>query len=444
MMSGNFSAVPIFGEGASEERGERARMSSFVGALAVVDLIKTTLGPKGMDKILTSMSHPDEVSVTNDGATILKSLYLNNPAAKVLVDISKAQDDEVGDGTTSVCVLAGELLREAELLLAKKIHPQTIIQGWKLAREVAIQALLASAIDIPPGSDKAREYLIRIAKTTLSSKILKHENDHFANIAVDAVLRLGSSGNLEHIHVIKKLGGTLRDSYLDDGFLLEKKFGVNQPKRLENAKIMISNTAMDTDKIKIFGSKVRVDSTQKLAEIEEAERKRMFQKCQKIIDHGINCFINRQLIYNLPEQYFGERGVLSIEHADFDGIERLAAVTGAEITSTFDHPDKVRLGSCKLIEEVFIGEDKLIKFSGLPQSAACTIILRGANNSLLDEAERSLHDALCVLVQAVKEHKAVYGAGCSEMIMAKAVEELAAKTPGKKAYALDGFARTLR
>lgn len=232
--------------------------------------------------------------------------------------------------------------------------------------------------------------------------------------------------------------------FLAEGYILEKKIGVGQPKRLENPKILISNTAMDSDKIKIWGARVKVESPAELAAIEAAERERMFEKCQKIIAHGINCFINRQLIYNLPEQYFADRGVMSIEHADFAGIERLALVLGAEFVSTFDTPEKVKLGTCKVIEEIMIGEDKMIKFSGVPLGEACTIVLRGSTQQLLDEAERSLHDALCVLSQAVKEPKTVLGGGCSEMLMAKAVEDLAVQTPGKKALALTTFAKALR
>jgi len=436
--------VQILESEGSEERGENARLSSFVGAVAICDLVKTTLGPKGMDKILQSTGREQSVTVTNDGATILKSIHLDNPAAKILVEIAKAQDDEVGDGTTSVTVLAGELLREAEKLVAQKIHPQTIIEGWRLAVSSARKALTDAARNHSDNPEQFKNDLLKVAKTTLSSKLLSQEKEFFGQLCVDAVLRLKGSTNLDSIHIIKKTGGSLRDSYLEEGFILEKKIGVGQPKRLENPKILIANTPMDTDKIKIFGSKIRVDSTAKLAEIEETEKKKMLQKCQKIVDHGINCFINRQLIYNLPEQFFAEKGVMAIEHADFEGIERLALVTGAEIVSTFEHPELVRLGSCKLIEEVMIGEDKVIRFSGVPVGEACTIVLRGATSQMLDEAERSIHDALCVLSQMVKETRIVFGGGCSEMLMAKAVEEAATLTPGKKALALEAFARALR
>ncbi|KAG8137869.1 hypothetical protein E2320_003808 [Naja naja] len=427
MAAMSLAPVNIFKAGADEEKAETARLSSFVGAIAIGDLVKSTLGPKGMDKILLTTGREGTVTVTNDGATILKSIGIDNPAAKVLVDMSKVQDDEVGDGTTSVTVLAAELLREAELLIARKIHPQTIIAGWREATRAAREALVKSAVDNGKNEAKFHKDLMNIAETTLSSKLLTHHKDHFAKLAVDAVLRLKGSGNLEAIHVIKKLGGSLIDSYLDEGFLLDKKIGVNQPKRIENAKILIANTGMDTDKIKIFGSRVRVDSTAKVAEIEQAEKEKMKEK----------------LIYNYPEQMFAAAGVMAIEHADFAGVERLALVTGGEIASTFDHPELVKLGSCKLIEEVMIGEDKLIHFSGVAMGEACTIVLRGATQQIIDEAERSLHDALCVLAQTVKDTRTVYGGGCSEMLMANAVWELAKRTPGKESLAMESFAKAL-
>lgn len=201
--------------------------------------------------------------------------------------------------------------------------------------------------------------LFNIARTTLSSKVLSADKDYFANLAVDAVLRLKGSTNLENIQIIKKVGGKLTDSYLDEGFILDKRIGTNCPKRLEKAKILIANTSMDTDKIKVFGARVRVEGTNKLAEMERAEREKMKAKVERIKSHGVNCFINRQLIYNYPESLLAEAGIVSIEHADFEGVERLALVTGGEIASTFERPDLVKLGQCDLIEEVMIGEDRV-------------------------------------------------------------------------------------
>lgn len=439
----SFNPTQIFQQDVTEEKGENARLSAFVGAIAVGDLVKSTLGPKGMDKILQSAS-TGEIMVTNDGATILKAIALDNAAAKVLVNISKVQDDEVGDGTTSVTVLAAELLREAEKLVDKKIHPQTIIEGYRIASHAALSALENSAVDHSSSEAEFRKDLLAIARTTLSSKVLSTDRSHFATLACDAVLRLKGSADLSHIQIIKKAGGKLSDSYLDEGFILDKKIGVNQPKRLEKAKILVANTSMDTDKIKIFGARVKVGSTGKLAELEKAEKDKMKAKVEKIKAHGINCFINRQLIYNWPEQLFADAGIMSIEHADFDGIERLALVTGGEITSTFDHAEQVKLGQCDLIEEVIIGEDTLIKFSGVAAGEACTIVLRGATEQLLDEADRSLHDALAVLSQTVREPRTTLGGGCAEMVMARAVDVAALKVDGKKQIAVQAFSTALR
>lgn len=397
-----------------------------------------------MDKILVSYGRSaGSVEVTNDGATILKSVGVDNPAAKILVDMSRVQDDEVGDGTTSVTVLASELLREAEKLIDLKIHPQTIIAGWRRAADVAREALTNSTQDHSADNEVFKEDLMNIARTTLSSKILSQHKEYFSKLAVDAVLRLKGSGELTAIQLIKKSGGCLEDSFLDEGFLLDKKPGVHQPQRIENAKILIANTPMDTDKIKVFGSHIKVDSMAKIADLEMAEKEKMKDKVNKIVNHKCNVFINRQLIYNYPEQLFADAGVMAIEHADFDGIERLALVTGGEIVSTFENPELTRLGTCDLIEQVMIGEDTLLRFSGVKLGEACTIVIRGATQQIIDEAERSLHDALCVLAATVKESRIVYGGGCTESLMACAVLKVAAETPGKEAIAMEAYARAL-
>ncbi|ENN76400.1 hypothetical protein YQE_07061, partial [Dendroctonus ponderosae] len=440
----SLNPVRVLSENAEEERGEIARLSSFVGAIAIGDLVKSTLGPKGMDKILVSSGrNAGSVEVTNDGATILKSVGVDNPAAKVLVELSKVQDDEVGDGTTSVTVLASELLKEAEKLIDQKIHPQIIISGWRMALDIARRALSEAADDNSADSEKFRIDLMNIARTTLSSKILSQHKEHFAKLAVEAVLRLKGSGSLQAIQIIKKTGGTLEESFLEEGFLLDKKPGVHQPKKVENAKILIANTPMDTDKIKVFGSTIKVDSMAKIAELEVAEKEKMKDKVNKILSHNVNVFINRQLIYNYPEQLFADAGIMAIEHADFDGIERLALVTGGEIVSTFDDPTAVKLGTCDLIEQVMIGEDTLLRFSGVALGEACSIVIRGATHQIIEEAERSLHDALCVLTSTVREPRVVYGGGCSEALMSVAITKAAVDCPGQEALAMDSFARAL-
>merc|ERR1712072_1149125 len=291
---------------------------------------------------------------------------------------------------------------------------------------------------------KFREDLMKIAKTTLSSKLLKHEKDHYATLAVDAVLRLAGKPNLDYIQVIKKPGGSLKDSFLEEGFILEKRISVGHKKTLENCNILVANCQMDTDKIKIYGARVKVDSFEAVQEIENAEKDKMKAKVDKIASHGRNVFINRQLIYNYPEQLYKERNIMAIEHSDFDGTERLAAVLGSDIISTFDNPEETKLGSCQKIEEIMIGEDKVIKFSGCSQNEACTIVLRGASTHILEEAERSLHDALAVLYQTVQETRVVYGGGATEMAMAAAVLEKMANVDGKESIAMEQFAKALQ
>ena len=325
-------------------------------------------------------------------------------------------------------------MREAEKLIRQKIHPQHIIKGWRLAKDVALNKLRSISFDNSKDPELFKNDLLNIARTTLSSKLLNQDKEHFANIAVDAVMRLKGSNNLDYIQIIKKAGGSIKDSYLDEGFILEKSITVGCPHKLQNARIMVANTPMDYDKIKIYGTRVRVESFEKVAEIEAAEKEKMREKIDKIMEFKPDVFINRQLIYNYPEQLFADKGVMVIEHADFEGMERIAAAVGAEILSTFDCPDRADkvLGFTAQIEEVMIGEDKVIKFSGCKSGEACTIVLRGSSTHLLDEAERSLHDALCVLTTCLKNSRVVYGGGNSELQMASVCEELAKKTKGKQ------------
>ncbi|KAL7068586.1 putative T-complex protein 1 beta subunit [Cryptosporidium serpentis] len=442
------SVIPkIMDEGAQESKGEMAHMQSIIGAIALGDLLKTTFGPKGMDKILQPIKEGPIDSnpiITNDGATILKSISIDNPAAKILVDVSRQQDIRCGDGTTGVVILAAELLKQADKLLEQRIHPQVIISGYHLALQEARKALELNSFDNSSNKAVFEQDLLNIAKTTLSSKLLTHEKSHFAQLALNAVLRLGVKPNLDYIQIIKKIGGSLQDSFLEDGFILEKKIGVGQPKKMTDCKILVANTSMDTDKIKIYGARVAVDSMEAVQAIEQAEKQKMYNKVQKILNHGCNVFINRQLIYNYPDQLFKDAGIIAIEHADFEGVERLSAVLDADIASTFDNPERTKLGYCKALDTIMIGEDELIRFSGCSKNEACTIILRGASSHILDEAERSLHDALAVLSQTIQDCRVVYGGGCSEVMMSVAVDNLAKIVEGKKSLAIEAFSCALR
>lgn len=279
--------------GAMEQKGKEARLNSFFGAYSLADIVKTTMGPKGMDKILRPMDQKSKLIITNDGATILSHMLVDNPSARILIDISKTQDQEVGDGTTTVCVLAGELLRQAEKLFIQKIHPLIIIEGWREAKDVALETLRKISRKSTATEDDFKEELMKIARTTISSKLLNYEKEHFAILAVNAILRLKKGGSLDHIHIIKKIGGNLKDSYLEEGFLLEKEISTGTPNFRQNAKILLANTPMDYDKIKIFGTRVKTDSMDKLAEIEQAEKEKMKRKVEKILAYKPDIFINR-------------------------------------------------------------------------------------------------------------------------------------------------------
>ena len=362
--------------------------------MAIGDVVKSTLGPKGMNKILQSGS-TGEISVTNDGATILKSIQLDNAAAKILVNISKVQDDEVGDGTTSVCVLASELLREAEKLVASKIHPQTIVEGYRIASKAALESLEQSAIDNGYAIlSYPHRFLTNVAKCG-QGKVQTRSDQHCTNHHFLQGTRTGQailcrtrrrrcppvtridgprshSNNQKSWWQAARLVPRLWVHPRQDHFhqLPEATRKCQNPHR-EHLCVLLSFTfvcshshtayfiAMDTDKIKVFGARVRVDGTGKLAELERAEKEKMKAKVAQIAAHGVNVFVNRQLVYNYPEQLLAESGVMVIEHADFEGVERLSLVTGGEIVSTFDAPEKVKLGRCDLIEEVMIGEDKV-------------------------------------------------------------------------------------
>ena len=416
--------------------------SLFYETKKVVNFLKSTLGPRGMDKLLLSKS--GDIKITNDGATILKNAFYNSVVKNILNNLTIAHDNEIGDGTTSICCLVGELVSEAERLIKNQIHPQIIIEGYRLAAKHALSMLNFAVFDRSEDVEQFCDNLLNMARTTLCSKIVFPVREHFARLVVEAILKLKGSTDINHIKIIKKFGGSLRDSFLEEGFILENKIGSGQPKRIENARILIANTSLDSDKIKIYGAKIKVSALSKLAKIEIAEQKRALDKCKKIVAHNINVFINRQLIYNRQESFFTDHGVISIEHADFEGTERLALVTGAEIVSTFDEPSKIKIGNCKIVEEIIIGDEIMVRFGKCSNANACTLILRGSNQQLLDEAERSIHDALCVLSQAIRDTRMVWGGGSLDTFLSLNLEKFAKKFIGKISLVISAFSKSIQ
>nr|UXY87241.1 nucleolar protein [Cryptomonas sp.] len=408
----------------------------------VISFLKTTLGPRGMDKLLISKS--GEIKVTNDGATILKNITSNSVVKNILCDLTNAHDNEIGDGTTSICCFVGELIEEAEKLIQIQVHPQIIIKGYRLAAREALSILNLEYFDHSLDARLFCEDLLNMARTTLCSKVVYPVREHFARLAVEAVLKLKGSTDINHIKIMKKFGGTLRDSFIEDGLILESKIGTSQPKRIENARILIANTSLDSDKVKIYGTRIKVSALSKLAKIEIADQKRVLDKCKKIISHKINVFVNRQLIYNRQESFLTNHGIISIEHADFEGTEHLALVTGAEIVSTFDEPSKVKIGHCKIVEEIIVGDETMVRFGGCSSANACTLVLRGSNQQLLDEAERSIHDTLCVLSQSIRDPRFVWGGGSLDTRLSLLLEKFSKNFLGKISLAILAFSRAIQ
>jgi T-complex protein 1 subunit beta len=408
----------------------------------ITNFLKTSLGPKSKDKIL--IDDKGNIKITNDGATILKSIKYDSIASIILRDACSVQDNEIGDGTTSICCLINELVFEAQHLLKIGIHLQTILKGYKLSANLALKIIKQNCFSYSNNLKAFLADLLDITRTSLNSKIIFSNREHFSRIAVKAVLNLKGSTDIDRIQILGEVGGTLRDSFLEEGFIIEKKISSGHFKRIIGAKILIANTSLDSDKIKIHGTKIKVKNLSKLAKIEVREQKKILDKCKKIISHGVNVLINRQLIYNFPERFLNENGVLTIEHADFEGIERLALVTGAEIVSTFDEPEKVKLGRCEIIEEVMIGEKTMIRFSGCHGKGASTIVLRGSNLQIISEAERSIHDALSVIIQAIKNPDFVYGGGVVDSKIIIGLEKFMKNVDHKEALVIRAFSAAIK
>lgn len=427
-------------DGTQEERGDDAIRTLRAGSELIGAILQSTLGPRGAFKV---MQGPQSVTITNDGATIMKNLVVDNPAARILINSSISQDWEEGDGTTSVAVLASLLVEEAYKL---KIHPVTIIRGYQLGLDRIKERLPELA------QDASDSDLLNLARTTICSKVLKCDLDLFSRICVDAVKRLGDE-DMSLIQIIKS-SGKLEESFLSDGFILKKDQPIDDAvisagRSAENGagphdiRVMIANTSLDSDKVKVFGAKINVSSISKLSEIEEAEKDKMRRKIDRICSLPFSVFVNRQLIYDYPFELFREKGVVAIEHADFDGVERLVKFLGGKIVSTFESLDEECLGTCTAIKNIVIGNERMIKFEKEGKDAS-TIVLRGSSREVLDEAERSIHDALCVLTKIKAEKKVLYGGGATEMELALCLNDYALEFPGKESESILAFSSALQ
>ncbi|KAI5170851.1 T-complex protein 1 subunit beta [Nematocida sp. LUAm3] len=415
--------------GATQEKSDEARTSFLVGAITASNMIKSTLGPRGMLKLLYSLN--GQPILTNDGATILKSIVPNGPSAKLVINAAEEHGKNEGDGTTTLTILTGELLQEADRLIFKGTHPYRIIEAYRKAHAKAISKLRELA-----QKDQSVETKLSLAKTTLSSKFSPIELEDLSKIAVQLSELVT---DIEMMKMIQIVGGEITDSTVEEGILLECDIGPGQKTRVENPRVLVVNTALDTDKVKIFGAKSAVTSPKDLEQLETAERRRMSEKVERISQHG-DVIVNRQIIYDYPTQEFTKREKVSIERADFSGVEMLAKVLDATILSTFDKVEEKDIGKCSLFERVRIGDRAFSRFSGLPCKGACTVVLRGPSKELLEEAERSLIGAVKVLLSHNDQY--VCGGGSAEAAAACSIDS---ETEGERAFsrALLEITRTL-
>ncbi|OAG31968.1 T-complex protein 1 subunit beta [Nematocida displodere] len=404
--------------GATQEKSEEARTSFLVGAISVSNTVKSTLGPRGMLKLLyTSKGEP---IITNDGATVLKNIVPNGPSAKILINSAQEHGENEGDGTTTLTVLTGELLQEADRLIFKGTHPYRVISAYRKAHLQAIARLRQLSHTAERYEDK-----LNLAKTTLSSKFSPMELQSLAELAVKVSETVVE---IDMISVVKLAGGEVSDSYVDEGLLLECEIGPGQNTAMDNPRVLIVNTAMDTDKVKIFGAKASVTSPKELGRLEEAEKQKMSEKVASIAAHA-DVIVNRQIIYDYPTQEFTRLGKMSIERADFTGVEMLARVLSGRILSTFGSVQPSDVGHCRRVERVKLSNRTFTRFSGVPSTGACTIVIRGPSKEILEEAERSLIGAIKVLKGNTQEY--VYGGGSAEAAVSCAITP---ESEGERAF----------
>jgi thermosome len=442
VMSAQLGGTPvlILKEGTSRSRGKDAQSSNILAAKVIAEAIRTSLGPRGMDKMLVDSL--GDVTLTNDGATILKEIDVQHPAAKMVVEVAKAQDDEVGDGTTTAVILAGELLRKAEELLDQDIHPITIISGYKKAADEGTKYIESIALDVDP-DDKAT--LVKIASTTLNSKAVKAAREHFGKIAVDAVSAIAEKrgdkmrADIDLINVIKKQGKSVFETELINGMIVDKEIvHARMPKRIKDAKIALLDAPLEIEKTEMDAEIRITDPTQMKAFLDE-EEKMLKDMVDKVVKVGANVIICQKGIDDLAQHYLAKAGIVAIRRAKKSDMEKLAKATGGRIVTNLDDLSEEQLGQAGLVEEVRIGDDKLTFVRECKEPRALTIMIRGGTEHVVDEAERSMHDALCVVRDVIEDQKMLAGGGAPHMEIAKHLRDFA-EAGGKEQLAIEAFA----
>ena len=433
--------IIILKEGATRSRGEEAQNNNFAAAKAVAAAVRSTLGPKGMDKML--IDGMGDITITNDGVTILKEMDIEHPAAKMMVEIAKTQDDEVGDGTTTSVVIAGELLKNAEGLLAQKVHPTVIAEGYRMAAEKALVILDGFAIAVKP-TDTAM--LKKIADTALTGKNAEVEKEHFCDLIVRAVTSVTDpDGNVDisHINVEKKVGGAVDDSELIEGMVIDKERAhPAMPKSVKDAKILLLNAALEFKKTEVNAT-IKISTLGQAQAFLDEEEQMVHDMVDKIIRSKATIVFCQKGIDDVAQHYLAKAGILAVRRVKKSDMENLARATGANLVTSIDAISVKDLGSAGLVEEKKVSGDEMIYVSKCKNPKAVSIIVRGGTVHVVDELERAIHDALMVVGVVIEGKKIVAGGGAPETELSLQLRKFATQEGGRAQLAIEAFAAAL-
>lgn len=437
--------IILLKEGTDTSQGKAQLISNINACVAVVDAVRTTLGPRGMDKLI----HTDRgVTISNDGATIMKLLEIIHPAAKTLVDISLSQDAEVGDGTTTVVILAGEFLRESKPFVEEGVHPQSLIRSFRQAGQLAVQKVKDLSISIEGKSaEEKADMLKKCAMTSLNSKLVSGEKEFFAQMVVDAVSVLDPSTlDLRMIGTKKVQGGGLRDSFLVDGVAFKKTFSYAgfemQPKSYRDPKILLLNIELELKSEK-ENAEIRLSDPSQYQSIVDAEWNIIYDKLDKCVQSGAKIVLSRLAIGDLATQYFADRDIFCAGRVQESDMHRVATATGAQTQTTVNNLNPKVLGTVEAFEEKQVGAERYNLFTGCPKAKTATMVLRGGSEQFIDEAERSLHDAIMIVRRAVKNASVVPGGGAIDMEISKFLRDHARTIAGKSQLFINAYAKAL-
>jgi thermosome len=436
--------VLILKEGTTRSRGREAQRNNIAAARIIGEVLKTTLGPRGMDKML--IDSLGDITITNDGAAILDEIEVEHPAAKMMVEVAKTQDDMVGDGTTTAVVLAGELLKKAEELLDQNIHPTVIVSGYRKAAQKAVEVInkIAKPVDI-----EDRETLRKVALTSMASKAVGTAREHLAEIAIDAVKQIVEQrgerrvADIDNIQIIKKTGKGLLESQLVKGVIIDKEVvHSGMPKKVENAKIALLDCPLEIEKTE-FSAEIRIrDPTQMKAFLDQ-ETQMLKEMVEKIKAAGANVVFCQKGIDDMAQHFLAKEGILAARRIKQSDMEKLARATGGRIVTDLDDLTPQDLGKAGLVEERKIGEDKMIFVEECTNPRSVAILIRAGLERMVDEAERAMTDALSVVSDVIENSKIVAGGGAVEVEVAKELRDYATKVGGREQLAIEAFADSI-